>query len=103
IFAVRSLKEWLTWWGWPIFITGAGGLLVAMLGSPVIGFIVRNFMQIQGAGFIPPILLATMQETASSVTREILKPVTLEGSILALIGFVMAVVAVFVVQRRDIV
>ena len=103
IFAVRSLKEWLTWWGWSIFVTGAGALLVALLGSPVIGFVVSRFMQIQGAGFIPPSLLATMQETASSVTREILIPVTLEGSILALIGFVMAVVAVFVVRREELV
>ena len=103
IFAVRGLKDWLAWWGWPIFMTGAGGLLLAVLGSPVIGFIVRRFMQIQGAGFIPPSLLATMQETASSVTREILKPVTLEGSILALIGLGMAVVAVFVVRRENIV
>ena len=103
IFVVRSLKEWLMWWGWPIFITGAGGLLVALLGSPVIGFIVSRFMQIQGAGFIPPILLSTMQETASSVTREILKPVTLEGLILALIGLAMAILAMFVVRREDIV
>jgi len=103
IFAIRSLKEWLTWWGWPIFITGAGGLLLAMLGSPLIGFVVSRFMQIQGTGLIPPSLMAAMQETASSVTREILKPVTLEGLILALIGFVMAVVGGFVVRREDIV
>ncbi|MDQ3006234.1 MAG: hypothetical protein M3R47_12745 [Chloroflexota bacterium] len=103
IFAVRSLKEWLMWWGWPIFITGAGGLLVAILGSPVIGFVVSRYMQIQGAGLIPPSLLATMQETASSVTREILQPVTLEGLILAVIGFVMAVVALFVVRREELV
>jgi hypothetical protein len=103
IFAIRNLKEWLTWWGWPLFITGASALIVAVLGSPTIGFIVSRFMQIQGAGLIPPSLLATMQETASSVTREILKPVTLEGLILALIGLAMAVVAVFVVRKEDIV
>ena len=103
IFAVRSLKDWLMWWGWPIFITGAGALLVALLGSPVIGFVVSRFMQIQGAGLIPPSLLATMQETASSVTREILEPVTLEGLILALIGLTMGVVAMFVVRREELV
>ena len=103
IFAVRSLKEWLMWWGWPIFITGASALIVGVLGSPAIGFIVSRFMQIQGAGLIPPSLLATMQETASSVASEILKPVTLEGLILALIGLAMGVVAMFVVGREDIV
>ena len=103
IFAVRSLKEWLMWWGWPIFITGASALIVSLLGSPTIGFVVSRFMQIQGAGFIPPSLLPIMQETASSVTSEILKPVTLEGLILAVIGFVMAVVALFVVRREELV
>ena len=103
IFAVRSLKDWLTWWGWPIFITGTSALIVALLGSPTIGFIVSRFMQIQAAGLIPPSLLAIMQETASSVTNEILKPVTLQGLILAVIGFTMGIAALFVVQRRDIV
>ena len=103
IFAVRSLKDWLTWWGWPIFITGTSALIIALLGSPTIGFIVSRFMQIQAAGLIPPSLLAIMQETASSVTNEILKPVTLQGLILAVIGFTMGIAALFVVQRRDIV
>jgi hypothetical protein len=101
IFAVRSLKDWLMWWGWPVFITGASALIVALLGSPTIGFIVSRFMQIQAANLIPPSLLAIMQETASSVTREILQPVTLEGLILAVIGLTMAIAAVFVVQRKD--
>ena len=69
----------------------------------MIGFIVSRFMQIQAAGLIPPSLLGIMQETASSVTREILQPVTLEGLILALIGLTMGIVAMFVAQRRDIV
>ena len=103
IFAVRSLKDWLTWWGWPVFITGTSALIVALLGSPTIGFIVSRFMQIQAAGLIPPSLLAIMQETASSVTNEILKPVTLEGLILAVIGLTMGIAALFVVQRRDMV
>ena len=89
------------WWGWPVFITGASALIVALLGSPTIGFVVSRFMQIQAANLIPPSLLAIMQETASSVTREILQPVTLEGLILAVIGLTMAIAAVFVVQRKD--
>ena len=103
IFAVRSLKDWLMWWGWPVFITGTSALIVALLGSPTIGFIVSRFMQIQAAGLIPPSLLGIMQETASSVTGEILKPVTLEGLTLAVIGLTMGVVAMFVIQRKELV
>ena len=103
IFAVRSLKDWFIWWGWPVFITGTSALVVALLGSPTIGFIVSRFMQIQAAGLIPPSLLAIMQETASSVTGEILKPVMLEELILVVIGLTMGVIAMFVMQRRELV
>jgi hypothetical protein len=103
VFAVRDLKSWLTWWGWPILLTGTGGLLVGWLGSPVVGLIVRVFIQTQGAGFLPPILLSTLQETASSVTREILDPVVIGGLFLAILGFVMAVSALFVVRRQEVV
>ena len=103
VFAVRDLKSWLNWWGWPLLLTGTGSLLVGWLGSPVVGLIVRVFMQTQGAGFLPPILLSTLQETASSVTREILDPVIIGGLILAVLGFVMAVAALFVVRRQEVV
>ncbi|MCI0553409.1 MAG: hypothetical protein L0287_20880 [Anaerolineae bacterium] len=102
VFAVRDLKGWLNWWGWPFLMTGAGSVLVALLGSPVVGLIVRGFMQRQGAGFIPPILLSTLQETAGSVTREILKPVAIGGLILAVSGLTMVIAALFVVRRNDI-
>ena len=100
-FAVRDLKGWLNWWGWPLMITGMGSLLVAWLGAPIVGLIVRGFIQIQGAGLIPPILLSTLQETASSVTREILDPVAIGGLIFAALGFVMAGAALFVVRRQE--
>ncbi|HKY53620.1 MAG TPA: hypothetical protein VJM08_04900 [Anaerolineales bacterium] len=102
IFAVRDLKGWLNWWGWPLMLTGMGSLLLAWLGSPVVGLIVRGFIQIQGARFIPPILLSTLQETASSVTSEILYPVAIGGLILAVLGFTMAVAALFVVRRNTV-
>ncbi len=78
-------------------------MLVGWLGSPVVGLIVRVFIQTQGAGFLPPILLSTLQETASSVTREILDPVVIGGLFVAVLGFVMAVSALFVVRRQEVV
>ena len=103
VFAVRDLKGWLNWWGWPFLITGAGSLLIALLGSPFVGFIILLFMQNRAGSFIPPVLLSTMQETVSSVTSEILKPVAFEGGILALLGLLMVVAALFVIRRKEIV
>jgi len=101
IFAVRNLTDWLKWWGWLFLITGAGSLAIAVLGSPVIGFIVERFMQIQGAGFMPPIFLATIRETASAVTDQILKPVAIEGLSLAILGVLMVVITAFIKREKQ--
>jgi hypothetical protein len=99
IFAVRSLVEWLKWWGYPFLITGALSALFALMGSPIFSYVARRIIQNQGAGFIPPILLSTFQETINAVTGQILKPVVTEGAIIALIGFIMVITALLITRR----
>jgi len=101
IFAVRSLKEWLAWWGWSFTFTGGISLLIALLGSSVIGFIIGLAMQNETYAFIPPILLTTMQETVREVARLILVPVAVEGLFLVLLGVGMAGVAIFLTRRKN--
>jgi hypothetical protein len=99
VFATRSLMDWLQWWGYPFLITGALSSLFALLGAPILGLIVQRVLQNQGAGLIPPIFLATMRETASVVTSQILKPVAIEGLILAALGLGMVIVALYLAKR----
>jgi hypothetical protein len=99
IFAVRSLREWLIWWGVPITLTGGVSLLIALLGAPTVGFVIGRVMQNQASSFMPPILLETMQETAREVAREILNPVAIEGALLLLIGLGMTGVALFFTKK----
>jgi hypothetical protein len=91
LFAVRSFKDWLKWWGWSFTVTGGIGLFIALLGSSVVGFIIQLILLNQGSGFMPPVLLSTMRETVDAVARQILDPVTVEGSILLLLGAGMVV------------
>lgn len=100
VLAVRSLMDWLKWWGYPFVVTGASSLLIALLGAPIIGLIMERVMQNQGAGFMPPILLATMRETVSAVALQILKPVAVEGLMLALLGSVMVIFAAYRAKRE---
>lgn len=100
ILMVRSLSDWLKWWGYPFLFTGAGSLLLALIGAPLVGWVVRYFLQTQGASFIPSILFSTMQETVSTVTGEILSPVAIEGGALALLGLGMVVVALLLAYRN---
>jgi len=99
IFAVRSLREWLTWWGWSFTFTGGISLLIALLGSPVIGLIIGLAMQKKTYAFIPPTLITTIQETASEVAHQILIPVTVEGLVLLLLGAGMISATIFIARK----
>jgi len=99
IFAVRSFVDWLKWWGWPFLITGGVTSLIAVLGAPVLGFVIQRVLQSQGFGFIPPILFSAIGETTSAVTGQILKPVLIESLILGSVGLVMVVVAVYLLKK----
>lgn len=93
--AVRSLTDWLKWWGYPFLVIGAVSALAALIGSPVLGLVIRTVMQSQ-VSFLPPVLISALGETVSAVSRQILSPVVLEGALLAGAGFVMVVVAVLI-------
>jgi hypothetical protein len=100
-FAIRSLVGWLKWWGYPFLITGAISSVTALLGAPIFGLIVQSILQNQGAGYISPVLLPTVQEMVSALTTQILKPVAIEGAILGILGLGMAVVAVYLTKKKS--
>lgn len=99
VFAIRSAKDWLKWWGYPFLITGAISSLTALLGTPIFVFIIQRILQNRGAGSIPPILFSSLLETVNAVTTQILKPVVIEGAILAILGLGMVLVAAFWVKK----
>jgi len=95
IFGVRTLREWLTWWGWPLMISGGINVLIGLVGSPLIGWILQLLIQNQGTIFVPAILAASLGETASAVARQMLVPVVFEGFLLAFVGLGMVILSLF--------
>jgi len=100
IFAVRSLLDWLTWWGWPFMLAGVSSVLIGLVGSPLVGWILQLVIQYQGTIPIPPILASSIAEITSAVARQILAPVMIQGAILGIVGFGMAIVAMFLPKRE---
>jgi hypothetical protein len=101
VFAVRSLRDWFIWWGWPFLVTGLISLLIALVGSPLVGWILQLLIRTQVSILIPPVLGASIAETASTVAREILAPVVIEGIILATVGLGSIILAVFIGNRPN--
>lgn len=86
VFAVRNMRGWLKWWGYPLLVTGAISLFAALIGSPILRLVIQNLMQKQSENLLPPILIPLMGEAVSAVSRQILQPVVIEGLILGILG-----------------
>ena len=100
VFAVRSIRDLLVWWGWPLLITGGLAAVIALVGSPLIGGILQLIIQIYGATFLPPMLASTIGETASAVASQMLVPAILQGFLLAAIGLLMVIVGSLLGKRE---
>src|SRR5512139_649604 len=100
VFAVRSIRDLLVWWGWPLLITGGLAAMIALVGSPLIGAILQLIIQIYGAAFLPPMLASAIGETASAVASQMLVPVILQGFVLAMIGLMMVILGMLLGRRQ---
>ena len=99
VFAVRSLRDLLLWWGWPLLITGATAGLIALTGAPVVGWFLQFIIQTQGAAYLPAMLANAIGETAMAVASQILVPVILQGFIIAIIGLMMVLLGTLFLRR----
>ena len=100
IFAVRNLVDWLTWWGWSFAIAGAGGVLIGLIGSPLVGWVLQLLIQNQGTILIPPAFVSSIAQTTSAVAQQMLLPVLIQGAILGMIGLGMAVLGMFLPRKQ---
>jgi len=99
LFAVRSIRDFFVWWGWPLLIVGVASALIGLIGSPLVGWFLQFLIQTQGAAFIPPLLAPSIGETVSAVTSQMLIPVAVQGMIIAVIGLGMVVLGMLLGKR----
>jgi hypothetical protein len=100
LFAVRSIRDLLVWWGIPFLVIGVTTALIALLGSPIVGWILQFLIETRGAALVPPILAASIAETTSAVARQILNPVAIQAIILAVIGLMMLIAGILLPRRE---
>jgi hypothetical protein len=99
LFAVRSIRDLLIWWGWPLLIVGITSVLLGLIGSPLVGWFLQFLIQTQGVAFIPPLLAPSIGEAARAVASQMLIPVAIQGMIIAVIGLGMAMLGILMGKR----
>jgi hypothetical protein len=98
LFAVRSIRDLFIWWGWPLLIAGVSGTVIALVASPIVGWVLQYVIQTQIAALIPPLLASSISEAASAVAGQMVSPVIWQGLVMAVIGGTMLVMG-FLLRR----
>ena len=102
IFGVRSLNDWLRWWGIPFLLTGTVSALLALIGAPIVRlFIERTILQNDTGASI--IFLDMMRNVTGSLVSQTLGPIAIAGIILALIGVGMVIGASFIKKNNQLI
>lgn len=89
LFGVRSLKDWLNWWGIPFLVTGFIAFFMSLLGSPVFGAILQRMISNRMPTYLPPILLDYGNDLAAAMMKALLTPILWQGLLLAVLGLGM--------------
>ena len=96
IFAVRSLKGWLSWWGISFFITGSIAFVMSLLGAPLVGAILERILVNRMPVYLPVILLDYTSDFAAVMVGTLLIPILWQGLVLAFIGLAMSLSSLLV-------
>ncbi|MBI3738415.1 MAG: hypothetical protein HY258_05155 [Chloroflexi bacterium] len=101
LFVVRSLMDWLKWWGWPLLIVGILGVLIGFLSAPLTRLLLPNLLNSRMPTFMPASMVKTTSDLAGSVIYEILKPFGWESLLLAVIGLGMILYAAYTLRKAN--
>lgn len=89
-FAVRSFKDWLSWWGIPFASTGFIAFLIGILGAPIFSVVIESALASQLPDYLPAFLLDFTKDFTAAMVQALLTPVVLQGIALTFIGVCMA-------------
>ncbi len=98
LLAVRSLRDWLAWWGVPFFVTGLISSFTAWVGAPLAGLILLKLLVSKAPSYLPPVLLENGSQLTSAIMDQIFKPLVVQGLLLLFVGIAMTSLA-FIVHR----
>ncbi|NWF63423.1 MAG: hypothetical protein HXY38_03870 [Chloroflexi bacterium] len=90
VFAVRSGRDWLNWWGISLAITGFIAFVIGILGAPIFSIVIESALASQLPDYLPTFLLDFTKEFTAAMAQALLTPVVLQGIALTFIGVCMA-------------
>ena len=101
IFAVRSLRDWLNWWGASFLTSGLIAGSMGLSGAPLVGLVLTSFLEKQIPAYLPPILLDNTNQIISAIVDALLQPVFRQGLALTILGAGMALISFYSAKNQS--
>jgi len=96
VFAVRSVRDWLLWWGVPLLLTGLIGLSLSALSLPILGWVFPRLIYFAVPVSVKPEIVAIGVDLANALFRQVTQKIMVQAGIMAAIGFAFVISAFFV-------
>jgi len=100
IFAVRTFKDWMGWWGWPLVFTGVVGAIFGFGGNPLLGTAIEDSIARRTQLTDSPQLTEGIRAVIAAVLREVFQPAGWQALTLAVIGLLMLIIALITSQAE---
>ncbi|GAB4505235.1 MAG: hypothetical protein Fur0043_22300 [Anaerolineales bacterium] len=101
LLAVRSLHDWLAWWGGPFLATGLAALLSALAGAPMLGAILLKVVENRLSALFTPAMLDQARPLVLAILGQLVEPLKLQGGILAGLGLLMTLGALALRRKTN--
>jgi hypothetical protein len=99
-FAVRSLNDWLTWWGYPLLLAGLVSISLGAVSGPTAALTFRIFIVSALPDAFPPEILDVFRDLTASIVRNAVRPILPMAGLMALIGLIMVLIAVWTYKKQ---
>ena len=100
VVTVRSLKNWLNWWGIPLAITGGLTAFLGLVGASIFGAVFQQMLASRIPSFLPALLLDSAHALATAMLQALFLPILWQGLGIAFIGFGMAAAGYFISAKK---
>jgi hypothetical protein len=99
VFVVRSLRDWLNWWGYPLLFAGLISMSLTALSGPLAAFGFQIFVVPVLSNRLPADFLNVFKDLFAAIVHNALQPTLLVAGVLALVGLIMVALTVLFGKR----
>jgi len=96
---VRSFKDWLNWWGYPLLFAGLISMSLSALSRPLAAGIFQVFIAPALPEALPMEIVDVFKDLTATIVHNSVQPTLLVAGIMALIGLILVAMA-FLLRRR---